>query len=64
MSFNLSYFYSLSLLTSFTELLKKNASKALEKWPPMMEKLITERDLARENAEYLSTLHEYFIVSN
>lgn len=35
----------------------------LDNWPSLLEKLQSERDLARENAEYLSTLQEYFVVS-
>jgi hypothetical protein len=35
----------------------------LDNWPSLIEKLQSERDLARENAEYLSTLQEYFVVS-
>lgn len=43
--------------------LKSENSKVLDNWPPLIEKLQMERDLARENAEYLSTLQEYFVVS-
>jgi len=35
----------------------------LDNWPSLMIKLQSERDLAEENAEYLSTLQEFFIVS-
>ncbi|KAG5670791.1 hypothetical protein PVAND_001030 [Polypedilum vanderplanki] len=41
--------------------LKAENSKALDNWPPLMKKLQSERDLAQENAEYLSTLQEFFI---
>jgi hypothetical protein len=43
--------------------LKSENSKVLDNWPSLIEKLQSERDLARENAEYLSTLQEYFVVS-
>jgi hypothetical protein len=43
--------------------LKAENSKVLDNWPTLMTKLQIERDLALENAEYLGTLQEYFIVS-
>lgn len=50
-------------LSFFKDKLKSENSKALDDWPALIEKLKSERDLARENAEYLSTLQEYFVVS-
>lgn len=47
----------------FKDKLKSENSKVLDNWPSLLEKLQSERDLARENAEYLSTLQEYFVVS-
>lgn len=47
----------------FKDKLKSENSKVLDNWPSLLEKLQSERDLARENAEYLSTLQDYFIVS-
>lgn len=47
----------------FKDKLKSENSKVLDNWPSLIEKLQSERDLARENAEYLSTLQEYFVVS-
>jgi hypothetical protein len=60
---------SLRLLSNFflpralKDKLKSENSKVLDNWPSLIEKLQSERDLARENAEYLSTLQEYFVVS-
>lgn len=47
----------------FKDKLKSENSKVLDNWPSLIEKLQSGRDLARENAEYLSTLQEYFVVS-
>jgi hypothetical protein len=47
----------------FIDKLKSENSKVLDNWPSLISKLQLERDLAQENAEYLSTLQEYFIVS-
>jgi hypothetical protein len=47
----------------FIDKLKAEKSKVLDNWPSLMIKLQSERDLAEENAEYLSTLQEFFIVS-
>lgn len=57
-SFSLPYF-----IYVFKDKLKSENSKVLDNWPSLIEKLQSERDLARENAEYLSTLQEYFVVS-
>lgn len=56
-------FISYFSLSFFKDKLKSENSKALDDWPALIEKLKSERDLARENAEYLSTLLEYFVVS-
>lgn len=53
----------LKLVPSFVDKLKSENSKVLDNWPTLMDNLQSERDLARENADYLSTLQEYFIVS-
>lgn len=54
---------SLSFCYLFIDKLKSENSKVLDNWPSLISKLQIERDLAQENAEYLSTLQEYFIVS-
>lgn len=56
-------FLSLSFCYLFIDKLKSENSKVLDNWPSLISKLQIERDLAQENAEYLSTLQEYFIVS-
>lgn len=61
--FSLSFFPSLAATHVFKDKLKSENSKVLDNWPSLIEKLQSERDLARENAEYLSTLQEYFVVS-
>jgi hypothetical protein len=58
--FFLSFFHFIYV---FKDKLKSENSKVLDNWPSLLEKLQSERDLARENAEYLSTLQEYFVVS-
>lgn len=55
----LSFFF----VYEFKDKLKSENSKVLDNWPSLIEKLQSERDLARENSEYLSTLQEYFVVS-
>ena len=46
-----------------TGTLKRENSKILDGWVPLFEKVQAARDLARENAEFLATLQEYFMVS-
>lgn len=43
--------------------LKRENSKILDGWKPLVEQIQAARDLARENAEFLATLQEYFMVS-
>lgn len=52
-----------ALLLASTDKLKSENSKVFDNWPSLIEKLQSERDLARENSEFLSTLQDYFIVS-
>lgn len=59
-SFFRSFFFFIYV---FKDKLKSENSKVLDNWPSLFAKLQPERDLARENAEYLSTLQEYFVVS-
>lgn len=47
----------------FIDKLRTEKSIVLDNWPLLMKKLQTERDLAQENAEYLSTVQEFFVVS-
>lgn len=56
-------FFLFHFIYVFKDKLKSENSKVLDNWPSLIEKLQSERDLARENAEYLSTLQEYFVVS-
>lgn len=57
------FFFLFHFICVFKDKLKSENSKVLDNWPSLIEKLQSERDLARENAEYLSTLQEYFVVS-
>lgn len=59
----ISLFFSSLFIYVFKDKLKSENSKVLDNWPSLIEKLQSGRDLARENAEYLSTLQDYFVVS-
>lgn len=51
-----------SLRMIFTEKLK-NETDLYAEWQRLIENLESERELARENMEYLGTLYDYFVVS-
>lgn len=57
------FFFFFCFIYVFKDKLKSENSKVLDNWPSLIEKLQSERDLARENVEYLSTLQQYFLVS-
>lgn len=57
------FLFAFYFIYVFKDKLKSENSKVLDNWPSLIEKLQSGRDLARENAEYLATLQEYFVVS-